>query len=227
MKLEKFKQKFQNLKKQGFVKSLRKGPTGVGFTFETLLGLKENNLALPDIDDIEIKAHRDNSKSMITLFTFNEKAWQINPLDAIRKYGSLDENGRLGMYYTMSLTPNSAGLFLSVNDTEISVQHTSGEIVAIWQLSDLANRFIEKIPALLFVSAHTEEKNGNEYFHYYRTRLMRETSAELLSELFKTGNLLVDLRLHDKETRARNHGTGFRVFEDKLPLLFKRIEDIN
>ena len=126
MKLEIFKQKFQTLKKQGFVKSLRKGATGVGFTFETLIGLKENNLALSDIDDVEIKVHRDNSKSMITLFTFNKKAWQINPLDAIRKYGSYDDSGRLGMYYTMSLRPNSAGLFLSVNDTKISVQHTSG-----------------------------------------------------------------------------------------------------
>jgi hypothetical protein len=65
MKLEKFKQKFQNLKKQGFVKSLRKGPIGVGYTFKTLLELKENNLALPDINGIEIKAHRDNSKSML------------------------------------------------------------------------------------------------------------------------------------------------------------------
>ncbi len=55
---------------------------------------------------------------------------------------------------------------------------------------------------------------------------MRETTKELLCELFKTGNLFVDLRLHDKETRARNHGTGFRIFEDKLPLLFKKIEDI-
>ena len=227
MTLEEFQQKFQNLKKQYFVKSLRNGPTGVGFTFETLLELKENNLALPDIDGIEIKAHRDNSNSMITLFTFNKKAWQINPLEAVRKYGSLDDTGRLGLYYTMSLTPNSAGLFLSINDTEIFVQHTSGEVVTIWQLSDLANRFMKKIPALLFVSAHTEEKNGDEYFHYYRAQLMRETSAELLSELFKTGNLLVDLRLHDKETSARNHGTGFRVSEDKLPLLFKKIEDID
>ncbi len=227
MKLEKFKQEFQNLKKKGFVKSLRKGSTGVGYTFETLLKLKENNLALPDIDGIEIKAHRDNSKSMITLFTFNKKVWQINPLDAIRKYGSKDCNGRIGMYYTMSLAPNSAGLFLSVGDTKMSVQHVSGEIIAIWQLSDLTNRFIEKIPALLFVSAHTEERGGNEYFHYYRAQLMRETSAELLSELFKTGNLLVDLRLHEKNTAARNHGTGFRIFEDKLPLLFKIIEDIS
>lgn len=226
MNLEEFKQKFQELKNKGFVKSLRKGPTGIGLTFETLIGVDENNLALPDIDGIEIKAHRDNSKSMITLFTFNRKAWQIPPLEAIRKYGSYDENGRLGMYYTMSLTPNSAGLFLTVNNEEISVQHTSGEIIATWQLSTLAGRFTQKIPALLFISAHTEERAGIEYFHFYRGQLMRGTTKELLSELFKTGNLLVDLRLHDKETMARNHGTGFRTFEDKLPLLFKKIEDI-
>jgi len=226
MNLEEFKQKFQELRNKGFVKSLRKGPTGIGLTFETLMGVKENNLALPDIDGIEIKAHRDNSKSMITLFTFNKKAWQINPLEAIRKYGSYDGNGRLGMYYTMSLTPNSAGLFLTVNETGITVQHTSGEIIAKWQLSTLAERFSQKIPALLFISAHTEERAGIEYFHFYRGQLMRDTTKELLSELFKTGNLLVDLRLHDKKTRARNHGTGFRTFEDKLPLLFEKIEDI-
>jgi len=226
MQLEEFKQKFQELRNEGFIKSLRKGPTGIGYTFETLLNLKENNLALPDIENIEIKAHRDNSNSMITLFTFNKKAWQINPLDAIKKYGSYDENGRLGMYYTMSLTPNSAGLFLTVNSKEISVQHISGEIIATWQLSILTKRFLQKIPALLFISAHTEERDGIEYFHFYRGQLMCDTSQELLSELFKTGNLLVDLRLHDKGTRARNHGTGFRTFEGKLPLLFKKIEDI-
>lgn len=226
MNLAEFQQEFQLLKSKGFVKSLRTGPTGIGFTFETLMGLDENNLALPDIDGMEIKAHRDNSNSMITLFTFNRNVWQIDPLEAIRKYGSRDSNGRLGMYYTMSLTPNSRGLFLIVSDKEMSVQHTSGEIIATWQLASLAKRFSKKIPALLFISAHTEERDGVEYFHFYRGRLMSETSQDLLPELFKAGNLLVDLRLHDKETSARNHGTAFRTFEDKLPLLFKQIKDI-
>lgn len=226
MNLEEFKEKFQKLKNQGFVASLRKGPTGIGYTFETLLGLDENNLAIPDIENIEIKAHRTKSNSMITLFTFNKKAWQINPLEAIRKYGSYDANGRLGIYYTMSLRPNSAGLFLNVTEQEISVQHTSGEIIATWQLTTLATRFCQKIPALLLISAHTEERAGKEYFHFYRAQLMKETSPDLLSNLFKTGNLLVDLRLHDQETRARNHGTGFRTYEDKLPSLFQKIEDI-
>ena len=38
--------------------------------------------------------------------------------------------------------------------------------------------------------------------------------------------LLVDLRLHDKGTMTRNHGTGFRTYEDKLPLLFNSISDV-
>ncbi len=221
-----FKKRFQDLKAQGFVESSRKGSTGVGHTFEKLLGLKENNLALPDIDKLEIKTHREQSHNMITLFTFNKKVWQIDPLEAIKKYGSHDPNGRLGMYYTMSLTPNSAGLFLTVNDKEISVQHTSGECIAIWQLATLAERFSQKMPALLFVSAHTEERAGIEYFHFYRAQLMQGTKKELLSDLFKAGHLLLDLRLHDKGTSARNHGTGFRVYENKLPLLFNNIEDI-
>ncbi|MGK7930641.1 MAG: MvaI/BcnI family restriction endonuclease [Microcystaceae cyanobacterium] len=226
MNLDEFTEKFRILNQKGFIRSKRKSSTGIGYTFETELGLKENNLALPDIDGIEIKTHRDNVNSMITLFTFNRKAWQINPLEAVKKYGSLDQNGRLGMYYTMSLTPNSAGLFLNVNDRTICVQHTSGEIIATWELSNIAERFIQKIPAMLFISAHTEERDGVEYFHFYRAQLMKGTKVELLKDLFIKGDLLVDLRLHDQGTRARNRGTGFRTYESSLPNLFNSVEDL-
>ena len=226
MNLEEFKRKFYELKNQGFVKSLRRGSTGIGYTFETLMGLEENNLALPDIDGVEIKTHRDNANSMITLFTFNKNAWQMDQLEAIQKYGSPNDEGRLGLYYTMSLAPNSAGLFLDVDSESISVRHTSGETIAMWKLDSLVERFLQKIPALLFVSAHVEERGGSEHFHFYRAQLMRDTTKDLLSELFKTGALLVDLRLHDKETHARNHGTGFRVPEGKLHSLFNKVEDI-
>ena len=60
MTLEEFRVKFLELKNQGFVRSTRRGPTGIGHTFETVLELDENNLSIPDIDGIEIKAHRDN-----------------------------------------------------------------------------------------------------------------------------------------------------------------------
>jgi hypothetical protein len=226
MTINEFTIKFKEIKDLGFVQTLRKGPTGIGYTLETMLGIRENNDAHPDIEGAEIKAHRTKENGLITLFTFNNKVWKMSPLEAVKKYGSLDKNGRQGLYYTMSLKPNSAGLFLDVRKTEISVRHISGEIVATWQLSDLAERFVQKIPALLFVSAFTEERDGVEYFHFSRAQLMRGTSQELLADQFRAENIVVNLRLHDKGTMARNHGTGFRTYEDKLPFLFNNITDL-
>lgn len=210
----------------GFIRSTRCGPTGIGHTFETYLGLKENNYASPDIEGAEIKAHRIGGNNLITLFTFNNKAWKLPPLEAVKKYGSLDKNGRQGLYYTMSLKPNSAGLFLYVTNTEIAVRHISGEIIAVWQLENLAKRFLEKIPALIFVQAQTEERDGIEYFHFFRAQLMKGTNPSILKDQFIQENILVDLRLHDKGTMARNHGTGFRIYEDKLNCLFENITEI-
>lgn len=113
MTLKEFKRKFEEIKDQWFP-SLRKGPTGIGYTFESLIGLEENNIALPDLGEVELKAHRVDSSSMITLFTFNRRAWKMKPIIAVKKYGTPDENGRLGLYFTMARTPNSAGLFLHI-----------------------------------------------------------------------------------------------------------------
>lgn len=226
MTIQEFAHKFKEIKTLGYIPTMRKGPTGIGYTLETLLEISENNFASPDVEGAELKAHRTNVNGLITLFTFNNKVWKMPPLDAVKKYGSLDKNGRQGLYYTMSLKPNSAGLFLDVRQTEISVRHISGEIVATWQLQTLVDRFIQKLPALIFVSAFTEERDGVEHFHFYRAQLMKGTSPELLADQFRAENILVDLRLHDKGTMARNHGTGFRTYEDKLPLLFSNIQDL-
>lgn len=69
--LEGFQKKFAQVRKKGWIASKRKGPTGVGQTLEHYLAMKENNIALPDLGTVELKAHRIGSSSMITLFTFN------------------------------------------------------------------------------------------------------------------------------------------------------------
>ena len=226
MTITEFSERFKKIKAMHYVPSLRHGPTGIGYTLETLLGIQENNDAAPDIEGAELKAHRSNNNNLITLFTFNNKAWKMPPLEAVKTYGSLDRDGRQGLYYTMSLKPNSAGLFLDVQEKEIAVRHISGKIIVAWELEAIANRFIQKLPALIYVTAFTEVRDNKEYFHYYRAQLMKDTTPELLQNQFKQENILVDLRLHDKGTRARNHGTGFRAYESNLPLLFRLVLDI-
>ncbi len=45
MQLIEFIKKFKEIKPKGFVPSTRRGPTGIGHTLETLLGIYENNIA--------------------------------------------------------------------------------------------------------------------------------------------------------------------------------------
>ncbi len=227
MNLEKFIKKFEILKSKGWVKSQRKGPTGVGHTLERLLGLDENNIALPDISGTaELKARRINSNSMVTLFTFNRGAWKSKPLDAIKEYGTEDNNGRLGMYFTMSQMPNSAGLFIDFDNESVWVMHKTGKVLAKWNFENIAERFRQKIPSLILASAFSEERGDAEFFKYDRAQLMKNTSADAVANQIKAGNILIDLRLHDRGTMARNHGTGFRVYEETLPLLFSKVEDL-
>lgn len=226
MNLKEFRHEFERVKALGWVVSQRRGPTGVGHTLERLIGLKENNIALPDLGSVELKAHRASSSSMITLFTFNRKAWRMKQLDAIRQYGSPDENGRLGLYYTMSKTPNSAGLFLHISTTTVSVRHISGQVIAEWQVVDLAAQFRDKMPALVLVTAHSETRAGVEWFKYTRAQLMTGTTPDIIRDQLDSGHILVDLRLHDKGRAARNHGTGFRAREARLPMVFRNVREL-
>jgi hypothetical protein len=224
--LSEFKKRFKALKTQGFVKSQRRGPTGVGHTLEYHLGISENNIALPDIGIAEIKAHRAKSSSLVTLFTFNRKVWRMAPLQAIKNYGTKDKHGRLGLYFTMTATPNQAGLFIRFEKESIDLRHIDGNLIATWNLEILVSCFKRKIPALIFVTAEVEERDGVEYYNFSRAQLLTGVRKDTLSQQFREGNIVLDLRLHDKGTSARNHGTGFRAFERNFPSLFSEVKDI-
>lgn len=95
-----------------------------------------------------------------------------------------------------------------------------------WQTADLARQFMAKIPALILVSALSEFRGEKEWFKFTRARVLRGTSSNIIREQIEEGNILVDLRLHDKGTYARNHGTGFRAPESKLDRLFSHIDEL-
>jgi hypothetical protein len=66
------------------------------------VGLKENNIALPDFGNVELKAHRVGSSSMITLFTFNRKAWKMKPLEAVRTWHTRQEQAIGALLYNVA-----------------------------------------------------------------------------------------------------------------------------
>ncbi len=59
----------QDIQTEGWVPNARPGNDGgVGNTLEDLLGVKENNLRIPDYGKYELKARRRETSSLVTLF---------------------------------------------------------------------------------------------------------------------------------------------------------------
>ncbi|MCL4252705.1 MAG: hypothetical protein KJ043_02875 [Anaerolineae bacterium] len=225
MNLNEFVEKFTIVKGKGFIASVRGGAGGVGHTLEYELGITENNISSPDLGDIELKASREKASSRITLLTLDNEIWKMNQLEAIHKYGSPDKNGRLGMYYTLASKPNRAGLFIDISSEKIVLLHERGEIITIWKMDDIKTRFL-KVNKLILAIASAKKIDGIEYFHYIHAKLLEGINTELLYNHFMERNIVIELRLHDKNNNVRNHGTCFRISKKRLPLLYSKIDDL-
>ena len=232
MRLSELRARLEQLNAEGFVPSERAGPTGIGHTLETRLGLTENNLPIPDMGGrTEIKATRTGSNNLITLFTFNRGAWSHTRKEVINRWGYVDRNGRPSLYSTVSAKePNGQDLqlFVSQDATTVSLKHApTDHVLATWDLFHIVGQFVIKFRRLLLVHADSRRANGIEEFHYNRAHLLADPNSLTLRDGFADGSVSIDVRMHLRSNgQARDHGTAFRVMEHNLPKLFGTIERI-
>jgi len=227
MRQQELKQLLENLCDKGFVRSMRNGPTGIGYTLERSIGVMENNLPIPDIGGrTEIKATRLNTNNLITLFTFNRSAWQKPQAEIVRSWGYIDESrDRPALYSTVSITapnPQKLQIRMPKNSNDVLLVYAeTDEILAKWDLYHIVGKFVTKFERLLFVHAESRQGKHGEEFHYQTAHLLSEPSTQTFRECVLAGQAFVDVRMHLKENGSvRNHGTGFRVHEHDLPALF-------
>ncbi|MDD1778578.1 MAG: MvaI/BcnI family restriction endonuclease [Candidatus Helarchaeota archaeon] len=229
MQLQTLQKELKKLKEKGFLPSLRRGPTGIGYTLETYLDLKENNVAIPDIGGrVELKATRRRSSSLITLFTFNKGVWKIKQKTFIEKFGYNDESGRLAFYNLVKVGEvNTQGLTLTINQTNNTVSLINAsdrELIAEWNIYNIVGKFLNKTERLLLVVADsrtTQEKK--EEFHFNEAYLLQNPKPEFFLAAFNKGSVVIDIRMHLKPDNAvRNHGTGIRVRESDMALLYEK-----
>lgn len=80
-----------------------------------------------------------------------------------------------------------------------------------------------KMDRIILSFADTKEIKGKEYFHFTDAVLLEHPTPEKFLEAFGKSEMLLDLRMHLKESGAvRNHGTGFRISEKNLMLLYSK-----
>src|SRR3954469_10056795 len=83
-------EKLREIAAQGWIANARRGNSGgIGNTLEDLLGIKENNLPIPNAAEWELKAQRLGSSSLTTLFHMepSPRAMRFVPQILLPKYG--------------------------------------------------------------------------------------------------------------------------------------------
>lgn len=211
--------RLKEISKMGFVKSLRKSDTGIGFTLEKLMGIRENNVKNEDFTYlgslVELKAQRQSTTSNITLFTKEPEKGKIKDGMLIQRYGYKNGQGRNALKITLNtkeFTPQQLKLSIDKKEAKIIVVHKKDGRLWFWD----ANQLASKISNLLLVFAETKKLKGLEYFHFNEAYYFTHFKNEAFFDLLEHGEIVVDLRMHVRQNgTVRNHGTAFRIADIK------------
>ena len=224
MTVEELVERLGEIRNQGFIRTQRRGATGLGYTLEKLLNLSENNISDPDLGEVELKAHRRGGSSLITLFTLDRGVWVKRQREVIQEFGKEDAEhaGRQNLYCTLSTKRFVNDLRLVVEPKQLQVRSRSGEVIASWTFQQFIEAYQRKVKNTVLVSADVRFEEGYEMFHFDTAKLMISWLLRWNVEYFFTNDLVVvDLRLHRRSNgTVRNHGTAFRASFQNLDVLF-------
>ena len=217
MDLPELTEKLKEIKARGFIKTHRAHDTGIGKTLEDLLGVKENNLRLPDIGEIELKAKRMDSDSMLTIATKSPLPKGVNKV-LFEKYKYLDEEGQYNLHSTVvGSRVNPQGFQVALNDRSLTLKNRDA-IEAAWPISIFDDVLKSKSNQILLVFAETkgERKTEGEQFHYTEAYLLSGLNINKFKTAINNDKLKIDIRIGvyrsgENKGRYHDHGTGFRI----------------
>ena len=232
---EELLQKIQHISSKGFIKSMRSGDTGVGFTLESLLGITANSSKNPDYKGIEIKSSRKrNNKGTLLSMVPNWKLSNISSADElVMKRGR--ENSKWGGLKTLNHTikgdaPNNWGLKLDVDHQNIHQSFINNETLeydVCWVIEDLGERLSKKHRETFWVEVDTRGEKGNEEFHYKKILHTGDIDTSIIPTLIQNGIISVDYLLWERGEGWKNYTskTGFdflwKIQNKNKNLLFK------
>jgi hypothetical protein len=223
----------KKIKKMGYIKSHRKGNTGIGKTLEDLLGITENNIPGPNAAMLELKSARKNVSSMLTLFTKSPLPRKANSILLQRfGYDSAKGNNRKELHTTVNAKnynrlKEQTGFKINIKEDRANLITPQNEILGYWDKETLKKSFERKLHKLLYVKADTRIVESNEEFWFNEAWLLSGFNFDNFLNLLREGTILVDIRIGQYSNgRTHDHGTAFRVFPDKLDLCFAHREKV-
>ncbi len=245
--------KLKKISAMGWIPNARRGNAGgIGNTLEDLLGIKENNLPIPNATEWELKAQRLNSTSLTTLFHIepSPRAIRFVPQVLLPMYGWIHQEG--GKKYPkneMSFRQTIHGQSRSDRGFLVIVERKMRKILISFDMNSVDIRhkkWLESVkkrvglgelnPQPYWGFNDLEHKAGTKLPNtfYVQAEVKTERKKEyyhytkiMMLQKFSFKGFLKALEtgkiLVDFDARTgHNHGTKFRMRQNTVPMLYEK-----
>ncbi|HLW69482.1 MAG TPA: MvaI/BcnI family restriction endonuclease [Candidatus Binataceae bacterium] len=238
----------------GWIPTARAGNAGgIGNTLEDFIGIKENNLPIPNAAEWEMKTHRIGSVSLMTLFHVepSPRALKFVPLVLLPKYGWPHREagerhplGELSFRQTINAaSPSDRGF-------KVVLDHSTSKVLISFSAKAVDSRH-EQWLNTVETRAGLDELGPQPYWgfddlmhkagsklancFYVGAETKRVAGKEffhyseiLMMQEFGLEGLLKGLEegwvFIDFDARSgHNHGTKFRIRQDRFPSLYRQV----
>lgn len=233
---------FNRIRKLGWIKSMKKGTAGCGYTFEALLGKEEENFELPDYKSIEIKTKRLCTRGNINLFSAVPDSFLFLTKEIQDKYGypdkffpnlkrfygSVDANSykNIGNNYKFKLLVDKAKkvIFLEGIDNFNNKINTN----VSWSFDLLKEKLERKLKFLAIVKVESKTIENIEYFRYCFIDFYKLKSFDIFIDLIEKGKIRITFKIGSfnygpKKGKVHDHGTSFEINIKNIEKLYEMI----
>jgi len=229
---------------------------GVGNTLEDELGIEENNLPIPNAAEWELKCQRLETTSLTTLFHIepspralkfvskifllqygwpHEKAGAKYPAKEMSFRQTIHGGARSDRGFMVDVDSESRRVLISFDAKSVDARHSEWlnkvrvkaglaelDPQPYWGFDDLFHKAGTKLLNCFYAQAAVKRESGREFFKYEKISMLQKFSLEKFLSALKNGSVLVDF---DART-GHNHGTKFRLRQNKLPDLYSCVTQI-
>ena len=241
---QELKEKFNEIKNLGWVKSTSHGNGNVGLTFETLLGKERENFPVADYKGIEIKTSIEYySRPYITLFSSSPDGKYIFQTNILKeKYGKKDNTLKNSKKFYARITGNK---FKKINNyyMKLNINYKNKKIIleiydlnfnlidndCFWDFSSIQEKIKKKMKYLAYITAQKRYTYKEVEFKYTNIEFYKIKDLNKFLNLLSKGIIKICFKvgIHKKgikKGKTYDHGTGFEIKKEHIFMLYEKIE---
>lgn len=243
-------EELKKIRNRGWVLSGRHGNDGaVGNTLEDLLGIEENNLPIPNAAEWELKAQRENTTSLTTLFHMepSPRALKFIPAILLPIYGWQHDKATIKYPATeMSFRQTISSSAFSDRGFSVCVERDERKVSIVFDKAKVSSRHSDWLNGVVLkggeILKHRPYWGFDDLFHKAGTKLHNcffvkaKSKTEGGKEFFLFSDILMlktfslekfidaiesgDVYIDFDARTGHNHGTKFRIRDKKIPDLY-------